>query len=124
MEYYDKALLANVAWAGAGGDGDAGSFWNSKRTPLKELGPDWAKRFHVWRMDWDERSIKLYCDDRLLNAQDLSVTLNERGGINPFHQPAYLLLDQAIGGTRGGDPAGTAFPVRFEVDYVRVYQKP
>jgi hypothetical protein len=29
----------------------------------------------------------------------------------------------AIGGQNGDDPAGTAFPARFEVDYVRVYQR-
>ena len=41
---------------------------------------------------------------------------------NPFHQPQYLLLNLAVGGTQGGDPSKTAFPARFEVDYVRVYQ--
>ena len=34
-----------------------------------------------------------------------------------------MLLDLAIGGKQGGDPSKTAFPARFEVDYVRVYQK-
>jgi hypothetical protein len=38
-------------------------------------------------------------------------------------QPAFLLLSQAIGGANGGDPANTEFPVRFEVKYVRVYQR-
>jgi hypothetical protein len=82
-------------------------------------------------MDWDPTSIKLYCDDRLLNSQDLAVTLNDptrpdmaHAPANPFHQPAYILLDQALGGVRGGDPSHTPFPIRFEVDYVRVYQKP
>jgi hypothetical protein len=32
------------------------------------------------------------------------------------------LLNLAIGGNSGGDPSKTAFPARFEVDYVRVYQ--
>lgn len=30
---------------------------------------------------------------------------------------------QAIGGINGGEPDGHAFPMRYEVDYVRVYQK-
>jgi hypothetical protein len=34
-----------------------------------------------------------------------------------------MLLNVAIGGTNGGDPSNTVFPNRFEVDYVRVYQK-
>jgi hypothetical protein len=33
------------------------------------------------------------------------------------------LLNLAIGGTQGGDPSQTEFPARFEVDYVRIYQK-
>jgi hypothetical protein len=34
-----------------------------------------------------------------------------------------MLLNLAIGGTAGGDPGDTKFPKRFEIDYVRVYQK-
>jgi hypothetical protein len=44
-------------------------------------------------------------------------------GTNPFLKPHYLLLNLAIGGTQGGDPSKTTFPMRFEVDYVRVYQE-
>ena len=43
--------------------------------------------------------------------------------LNPFKQPHYILLNLAIGGDNGGDPSLTKFPKRFEVDYVRVYQK-
>ena len=32
-------------------------------------------------------------------------------------------LSLAIGGTNGGDPSETEFPSRYEIDYVRVYQK-
>jgi hypothetical protein len=34
-----------------------------------------------------------------------------------------MLLNLALGGDNGGSLAGTTFPNRFEVDYVRVYQK-
>ena len=36
-----------------------------------------------------------------------------------MNKPQAVLLSQAIG--EGGDPSGTKFPVRFEVNYVRVY---
>ncbi len=36
---------------------------------------------------------------------------------------AYMLVNLAIGGQNGGDPSGTTFPARYEVDYVRVFQK-
>jgi hypothetical protein len=42
-------------------------------------------------------------------------------GFNPFLQPHYMLLNLAIGGN-GGDPAKSSFPIKYEVDYVRVYQ--
>lgn len=28
-----------------------------------------------------------------------------------------------MGSTNGGDPGNSTFPIKFEVDYVRVYQK-
>jgi hypothetical protein len=74
-------------------------------------------------MDWDADRIQLFVDDRKLNDVDLARTINEDGtGVNPFRQPHHLILNLAIGGTSGGDPASTTFPARFEVDYVRVYQ--
>lgn len=71
---------------------------DSIRKPLGSFGdPEWSKKFHVWRMDWDENTIRLYVDD--------------------------LLLNLAVGGQNGGDPSPTKFPSRFDVDYVRVYQQ-
>ncbi|GAB4033186.1 glycoside hydrolase family 16 protein [Spirosoma jeollabukense] len=122
MEYYRNQLLANVAWATAK---RYTAEWRSTKKPMNSFSdPDWSKKFHVWRMDWDEKAIKLYVDDQLLNEVPLSETTNQDGtGRNPFKQPHYLLLNLAIGGDNGGDPSTTTFPSRFEVDYVRVYQK-
>jgi hypothetical protein len=44
------------------------------------------------------------------------------GGENPFRRPGYMLINQAIGGNNGGDPSGTTFPIKYMVDYVRVYK--
>jgi hypothetical protein len=73
-------------------------------------------------MDWDDQKIDLRLDGRLMNQLDLA-TANRANHGNPFHRPVYLILNQAIGGDCGGDPAGTNFPIRFEVDWVRVYQR-
>jgi beta-glucanase (GH16 family) len=60
----------------------------------------------------------------LLIKVELDKLVNQDGtGINPFTQPHYMLLNLAVGGMNGGDPGNTKFPNRFEVDYVRVYQK-
>lgn len=122
MEYYRNQLLANVAW---GTDKRYTAKWRSTKKPIPSFSdPNWSKQFHIWRMDWDETAIRLYVDDQLLNEVALSETINQDGtGRNPFRQPQYLLLNLAIGGDNGGDPSATSFPSRFEVDYVRVYQK-
>ena len=100
--------------------------WDNLKKPLTEFeDPEWSSKFHVWRMDWDAETIELYVDGQLLNTIELNKTINQTpDGANPFHEPHYILLNLAIGGTSGGDPSATEFPARFKVDYVRVYQKP
>jgi beta-glucanase (GH16 family) len=122
MEYYRNRVMANVA---TGTDQPNKAKWFTKIRPADSLGGKaWASKFHTWRMDWDEKEILLYLDDVLMNNVALSELVNGDGtNINPFNQPHYMLLNLAIGGTQGGDPANTKFPNRFEVDYVRVYQK-
>jgi len=122
MEYYQGMLLANVAW---GTQKRWVAEWDSVKKPIAQFNdPDWSSKFHVWRMDWDDKVIRLYIDEILLNTTDLKDTFNkDTERKNPFHQPHYLLLNLAIGGTSGGDPSSTHFPAKFEVDYVRVYQK-
>jgi beta-glucanase (GH16 family) len=122
MEYYGGTLLANAAW---GTERRWVPRWDSARKPISAFNdPDWPGKFHVWQMDWGERVINLSVDGLLLNTIDLSETVNkDKEGRNPFRQPHYILLNLAIGGTNGGDPSKTEFPARFEVEYVRVYQR-
>ncbi len=128
MEYYRSngvpSILANAAW---GDTQPYKAIWNSKVTPLTHFtkkDPFWTSRFHIWRMDWDETYIRIYLDDELLNEIDLSTTVNKSvDGINPFHAPQYILLNLAIGGDNGGDVSSDCFPMRYDIDYVRVYQK-
>jgi beta-glucanase (GH16 family) len=120
MEYYRGMLLANVAW---GGPRRWQPIWADTRKPIASFGAGWSAAFHVWRMDWDARTIVLSVDGLRLNQVDLSRTINQDGtNRNPFDQPHYVLLNLAVGGTQGGDPSKTEFPARFEIDYVRVYQ--
>jgi len=122
MEYYDGKLLANAAWLGKSRGGAA---WDSSQRTLESFGDNWARDFHLWQMDWNEAQIKLYVDDQLLNTISVSVAANgDREQSHPFREPHYILLNLAIGGTKGGDPSATEFPAKFEVDYVRVYQRP
>ena len=124
MEFYRvkglPTILANVAW---GTEKRNVAKWHTERIPFTKFrtsDPKWSKKFHVWRMDWTPEFIKLYLDDELLNTTMLSETINSDGS-NPFTKPQYLLLNLAIGGN-GGDPARAKYPIKYEVDYVRVYQ--
>ena len=119
MEYYRGMLLANVAWAR---EDPRRAFWEDLRKPLSEYPEGWTDEFHVWRMDWTPERIELYVDGDLLNRTELDDTVNFDGR-NPFHHPHYLILNLAVGGTNGGDPSATEFPGRYEIDYVRVYEK-
>jgi rhamnogalacturonyl hydrolase YesR/beta-glucanase (GH16 family) len=129
MEYYRidgiPHILANFAW---GTDRPGEARWRSRTVPFDyflKKDPDWASRFHTWRMDWDEKMLKLYLDDELLNEISLDEVRNGAPGnhANPFRQPHYILLNLAIGGMHGGTPGVAGFPARYEIDYVRVYQK-
>jgi beta-glucanase (GH16 family) len=122
MEYYRDMLLANIAW---GSETRFKAVWHDLKKPIASFEDRrWSKKFHVWRMDWDEKAIRLYVDGELLNFVELAQTVNRDGtGKNPFMQPHYLLLNLAIGGDNGGDPSATQFPSKYEIDYVRVYQR-
>lgn len=76
-------------------------------------------------MDWDSLAIRLYLDDELLNEIPLATTVNGAIGqhVNPFTRPQYILLNLALGGDNGGPIDDEALPMRYEIDYVRWYQK-
>lgn len=129
MEYYRikgiPHILANAAW---GNNQQYSAVWDSKVIPFShftEKDPQWAEKFHIWRMDWNAEAIRIYLDDELLNEIPLSQTVNGSIGqhLNPFMRPQYLLLNLAIGGDNGGRIDDGAMPMRYEIDYVRVYQQ-
>lgn len=128
MEYYriggEPHILANAAWGNKKGSSPK---WDSSKNPFSKFlqkDSDWVSKFHIWRMDWDQEFIRLYLDDELLNEIPLSATVNGEHGeyINPFKQPHYILLNLAMG-SNGGDIDDSALPMKYEIDYVRVYQK-
>ncbi|ESQ81410.1 hypothetical protein AEAC466_21510 [Asticcacaulis sp. AC466] len=84
---------------------------------------DACKAFHNYRMDWREDGFTFYVDSTVVfTAKKGTASYDEWPWDHNFH----LLMNIAVGGAWGGidgiDP--TVFPVRLEVDYVRVYQYP
>lgn len=133
LEYYIKngtpSILANACWSS---DQEWTAVWDESVTPFTyftEKDSEWSRKYHVWRMDWDKEYIRIYLDDELLNEVDLSETQNQGydGNYeNPFNTEVdgfgdYILLNLAIG-SNGGTPDDDNFPLKYRVDYVRVYQ--
>ncbi len=83
--------------------------------------PDCSDNFHVYAVDWNKDSIRVSIDSNIYFR-----FANEHTGLQawPFDQPFHLLLNIAIGGNWGGKKGvdDRIFPVRIEIDYVRVYQ--
>ena len=126
FEYYKELVLANFCWSS--GKGQWTPEWSTVRIPLGDYrkgDPEWADKFHVYAMDWDENRIVLSVDGRAVNDSSIAEVKNARfrSVANPFHQPHYLLVNLALGGDSGGDVTKVPFPVHMYVDYVRVYQK-
>lgn len=124
MEFYRvrgvPTILANFAW---GTEKRGTAKWDGLKKPLAEftsIDPEWTNKFHVWRMDWNKDIIRLYLDDQMLNEVLISESVNP-DGFNPFLQPHYLLLNLAIG-ANGDDPSKSPSPIKYEADWVRVYQ--
>lgn len=80
---------------------------------------DACNAFHNYQLHWTKDKIVIGVDNKnyftYLNA-------GQGSGAWPFDNPQYLLLNIAIGGTLGGAVDDAIFPVKMEVDYVRVYQ--
>ena len=117
MEYYANKVLANVCTPNG-----SNCTWDSTNQSLASLGTAWSNQFHVWAMEWDAQHVDLYLDGKLVNTYAVSTA--SATNPNPYaSKKFYVLVNLALGGTNGGDPTNTTFPITYEVDYVRVYQK-
>jgi beta-glucanase (GH16 family) len=83
--------------------------------------PDCSETFHVYSLDWNAETITVLIDDK-----PYFTFKNEHTDVTawPFNKPFHLLLNVAVGGNWGGQKGvdASVYPVKMEVDYVRVYQ--
>jgi beta-glucanase (GH16 family) len=132
LEYYISGgvpkILINWAW---GSNTRWSGQWNSWSRPLSDFtkdDPEWASKFHTWMMDWERDKMSIYIDGvcwrEVANTMTnpASFGSDQCTGQNPFYNYHYVLLNLALG-ANGGDPSGSTFPMKYEIDYVRVYQK-
>ena len=83
--------------------------------------PDVCTGFHDDQMHWTRQSIRFGIDG-VTHFEYLN--LGAGSARWPFDAPQFLILNVAIGGDLGGQVDDSIFPVRMEVDHVRVYQQP
>lgn len=88
-----------------------------KATPF----PKAYENFHIYAVEWTEEKMDFYLDDKMVFSFS-----NEHSGNAtwPYDKPFYLILNLAFGGSWGGQKGVDlkALPVKFYIDYVRVYQ--
>lgn len=75
---------------------------------------DLSKDFHTYAIDWDQDRIIWYLDG-----------VERRRSTHVPHAPMFIYLNimQVSGSWMGNVPPNPVYPIDFEVDYVRVYQR-
>jgi beta-glucanase (GH16 family) len=81
---------------------------------------DATTAFHTYQMHWTPQQVSFGID-----GQVHFVYPNPGSGRRewPFDAPHYLILNIAVGGGLGGPVDDTIFPLRMEIEHVRVYQR-
>ena len=88
-----------------------------------------ADSFHTFAVKWEPGEISWYVDGFLIHRENDWYSVTEgQGEITypaPFDQPFYIILNLAVGGSWVGYPDRTTDfkNARYEIDYVRVWQK-
>lgn len=78
-------------------------------------------RFHDYQMLWTPHEIRFGVDGQVHAAYP---NLGQGPSQWPFDKPQFLILNLAIGGDLGGAIDDSIFPIRYEIEHVRVYQAP
>lgn len=79
--------------------------------------------WHTWRCLWDETGMKFW-QDYVDGAQPYFEVAADSLDSWSFNNPGYTLtpmLNLAVSGSGGGDPAPGTYPAEMLVDYVRVW---
>ena len=80
---------------------------------------DACTAFHNYQLHWTANEIAIGVDGVVYFRYANPGTGRDRW---PFNAPQYLLLNIAIGGVLGGTVDNNIFPVRMDIEHVRVWQ--
>lgn len=96
---------------------------------IKLEGTTFAKDFHEYSVEWEPGEMRFYTDDTLvLTVNDWYTAVegeDDKPYPAPFDQTFFVQMNLAVGGNWPGNPNSTTNfdNAKFEIDYVRVYQK-
>ncbi|WP_264521320.1 glycoside hydrolase family 16 protein [Flavobacterium sp. N1994] len=77
--------------------------------------------YHIFAVEWDATKIDFFVDGFLYNR----INKSDVPGEWVYDHAFYMILNVAVGGNYLGNPnAGTPFPQKMIIDYVRVYSEP
>lgn len=96
---------------------------NGKQRGARLRVPDACTSFHRYQTLWTEDKISLAVDDKVYFELENDGTGKASW---PFDNPHYMILSLSIGGWGGAEwkkLQHTPFPQKFEIDYVRVFEK-
>lgn len=85
------------------------------------------EEFHTYALEWTPEYIKTYVDGKeLFNYNPDNYSKGRNADTWPFNKPFQIKLNLAWGGDWGGmlGVDESCLPATFEIDYVRVFQKP
>jgi beta-glucanase (GH16 family) len=104
-------------WSKADGSHDFNVFYTT--SPI-----DLSKGFHLYKMIWTPKFIKMFLDNVEYYSFDISG--GAAANLSEFHSPHYLLLNLAVGGAYTGifkeGGINASFPSKMYVDYIKLYQ--
>ncbi len=90
--------------------------YSNRRSPyMVASGPDYSQDFHTYAVKWEPGKVTWYVDGQERNSFSNG---------NVSWENMYILVNLAVGGWWAGSPNGnTQFPARYQIDYIRAYQK-
>ena len=117
----DQYTISSAIHNGAYSGGNLSSAPSSNPQFASQYVADLCTDFHRFQLEWSEDKVVMGIDDSpTLTYQKVNGATTDQW---PFTQPAYMLLNVAVGGNAGGNVNTADIPqMKMLVDYVRVWK--
>ena len=115
----NRWVTSAAHWEGQGGHAQQAREYSSQLAAPDDL----TDGYHLFRMEWTPQSVTTYLDGQQLWTLDISP--ENCKDCQEFHQPHFLILNVAVGGSFTGllnaGQITAPMPAEMRVDYVRIH---